>query len=150
MSKIIIHRPYHWYDRKFGYQVFINQQPVANLCNKEKQEVLLAAPGIIEAKIMWCGSTVVSIDPAKEENIQLRIRPNTTLHQLLLVTVAVSISCIALANLFPIRMGKVCDNGSTVGHVAAVNRVGNGGPQALDPAGKKKSLAISSTPANGA
>jgi len=101
MSKIIIHRPYHWYDRKFGYQVLINQQPVANLCNNEKQEVVLAAPGIIEAKIMWCGSTVVSIDPAKEENIQLRIRPNTTLHQLLLVTVAVSISCIALANLFP-------------------------------------------------
>ena len=47
-------------------------------------------------------------------------------------------------------MGKVCDNGSTVGHVAAVNQVGNGGPQALDPAGKNKSLAFSSTPANGA
>ncbi|MCU0383984.1 MAG: hypothetical protein MUF68_07940 [Cyclobacteriaceae bacterium] len=102
MVQIKITRLKEWANRRFPYQIIVNDKEQFELGNGEGKNIVIEQASTIQAKIMWCGSAKIKIHNSNANIKEVRIKANKRINVVYPFGVLLTIFLVSIINLiFP-------------------------------------------------
>ncbi len=102
MKKIILYRPKEWFNRKFKYDILLEEKPAGRIGPGETLELPVEDDQLsIQARLSWCGSKAFRLDEKIDHPVKLEVRANEQLHRTILLVPVFLIGALVISSFFP-------------------------------------------------